>query len=88
MHPAYLRRLFVLPNALLLSIADVITAQQACRFSQPLTAHVVHEQAISIKTNVLHNTTFYPIEEIAVTVSNAPTVLDGVTTFHCMYADA
>ncbi|EMC92444.1 hypothetical protein BAUCODRAFT_27724 [Baudoinia panamericana UAMH 10762] len=42
---------------------------------------VVYEQAISINTNVRTNTTFHPIPEVAVTISNAPTSVDGVTTF-------
>lgn len=42
----------------------------------------VYEQVVSINTEVLTNTTFFPIPEVAVTVSNAPTSINGVTTFH------
>ncbi|KAK5736571.1 hypothetical protein LTR17_007390 [Elasticomyces elasticus] len=41
----------------------------------------VYEQAISINTYVQTNTTFYPAPHYAVTVSNAPTSFDGITTF-------
>jgi len=40
----------------------------------------VHEQAVSINTDVLSNTTFYAIPQVAITVNNAPTSFDGVTT--------
>ncbi|EME82882.1 uncharacterized protein MYCFIDRAFT_174398 [Pseudocercospora fijiensis CIRAD86] len=41
----------------------------------------VREQAAYINTDVLENTTFYAIPEMAVTVTNAPTSFDEVTTF-------
>lgn len=76
-----LRRLFLLPGSLLLTISALTAAEHACRGSQPLTYGIVHEQAISIKSNVLYNTTFFPISDVAVTILNAPTSLDGITTF-------
>lgn len=42
--------------------------------------NTVYEQPISINTDVLYNTTFYPLPEAAVTVTNAPTSFNGVTT--------
>ena len=48
------------------------------RFQQTYT---VREQAVSINTEVRSNTTFYPIPEGAVTITNAPTSIDTITTF-------
>ncbi|KAI7375121.1 hypothetical protein KC328_g15627 [Hortaea werneckii] len=48
----------------------------------PYLQTTVYEQAVSINTEVLTNTTFFPIPEVAVTISNAPTSINGVTTFH------
>lgn len=56
-------------------------SQQACFPSQAVYRSIVHEQSVSINTDVLHNTTFYAIPEVAVTVHNAPTSFDGITTF-------
>ena len=71
-----------LPMAtLLLSLPQIASAQQACQISQPLTYSVIHQQPVSINTDVLYNTTFYPYPGISVAVDNAPTSLDGVTTF-------
>ncbi len=77
-----LRKLILLPGSLLLSISQIALTQQACQYSQPLTYAVVHEQPISINTDVLTNTTFFPFTGIGVTVNNAPTSLNGITTFH------
>lgn len=76
-----IRRLIQLPSALLLSLPALIAAQEACVLQHPLTYGVIHEQAVSINTDVLLNTTFRPLSEVAVTISNAPTSLDGITTF-------
>ena len=48
---------------------------------QPLTYGVIHEQAVSVNTNVLLNTTFNPLSDVAVTISNAPTSINGITTY-------
>lgn len=67
--------------ALLLATPRSASAQQACLAAQrSITYRVVYEQAVSIRTEVLSNTTFYPIPEAAVTVNNAPTSLDCLTT--------
>lgn len=50
----------------------------AQRFQQTYT---VREQAVSINTQVNINTTFYPIPEAGVTITDAPTSIDTVTTF-------
>lgn len=73
--------LFFLPMGLLISAVDYAQAQQACMFAQPLTQRLLHEQPIYINTDVLTNTTFYPMSGIGVTIENAPTSLSGVTTF-------
>lgn len=41
---------------------------------------MVYEQPVSINTDVQFNTTFYPLPEAAITVTNAPTSFDGITT--------
>lgn len=56
------------------------TAQSACPSVRTL--GTVYEQAVMINTDVLTNTTLYPIPEVAVTISNAPTSINGITTFH------
>lgn len=56
-------------------------AQDFCSASSRLQT-TVYEQVVSISTEVLTNTTFFPIPEVAVTVNNAPTSINGVTTFH------
>jgi len=76
-----LGKLVLLPSALLLSFPDLPLAQGPCELDQPLLYGVVHEQAVSVNTDVLLNTTFNPFPEVAVTISNAPTSLDGITTF-------
>ena len=76
-----IRKLTLLPNALLLSLPNLIAAQQACLLRQPPSYGVIHQQAVSINTNVLLNTTFSPFSDVAITISNAPTSLDGITTF-------
>ncbi|KAK0961381.1 hypothetical protein LTS01_020388 [Friedmanniomyces endolithicus] len=58
-------------------------AQQQCLAApgSPLPYETVYEQAVSINTYVQTNTTFYPFPDVGITVSNAPTSFDGVTTF-------
>lgn len=62
--------------------AQNFTDTSACliaeRFIRTMT---VREQAAYINTNVFENTTFHAIPEMAITVSNAPTSFDGLTTF-------
>lgn len=41
---------------------------------------IVYEQAVSINTDVLYNTTFYPVPQYPYTVSNAPTSINELTT--------
>ena len=74
-----MKNFLTLPSSLLLALPSLVEAQQACSLQHPLT-YVVHEQVISIKTDVLFNTTFKPAQDITVTVENAPTSLDGLTT--------
>lgn len=80
-YPLNIRRLILLPSTLLLTLPGIIAAQKACVVQQPLTYGVIHEQAVSINTNLLLNTTFEPISVVAVTINNAPTSLNGITTF-------
>ena len=75
------QKLFLLPGSLLLLLPVLTGAQHPCQISQPLTYGIVHVQAISIRTNILSNTTFFPIPEVAVTIHDVPTSLDGVTIF-------
>ncbi|KAK5674602.1 hypothetical protein LTS10_012603 [Elasticomyces elasticus] len=72
-----LRHVVLVTCGLLLS--NHAAAQSVCiaEFGQ----ETVYEQAISINTYVQTNTTFYPAPHYAVTVSNAPTSFDGITTF-------
>ncbi|KAK0269999.1 hypothetical protein LTR35_014465 [Friedmanniomyces endolithicus] len=74
-------RYLVLATCTLLSRRAL--AQQQCLASpgSPLPYETVYEQAVSIHTYVQTNTTFYPIPDVGITVSNAPTSFDGVTTF-------
>lgn len=58
-----------------------MAAQEGCVVQQPLAYGVIHEQAVSINTNVLLNTTFSPMPDVAVTFNNAPTSINGITTF-------
>ena len=77
----YLQRLLY-SKLLLQALSALTSAQDACQLSQPLTSYIVHEQPISIKTDVLYNTTFFPIEEVPITVNNAPTSFNGITTLY------
>lgn len=56
-------------------------AEDACQLTQrQLTPRIVHEQPISINTDILTNTTFYAIPQVGITVTNAPTSFDAITT--------
>lgn len=54
-------------------------SQNACDFQLPVLQTVIHQQVVSVNTDVLTNTSFYPIPEAAITVMNAPTSFDIVT---------
>lgn len=54
-------------------------SQNACNFQLPGLQTVIHQQAVSLNTDVLTNTSFYPIPEAAITITNAPTSFDIVT---------
>jgi hypothetical protein len=73
-----LQKLLLLPSSLLLPLSELVLAQQACQFSPPLQYAIVHQQPVSINTDVLFNTTFFPIAGVGVTIDNAPTSLNGV----------
>ncbi|KAK4503926.1 hypothetical protein PRZ48_004841 [Zasmidium cellare] len=66
---------------LILSYPIASNAKDTCKITYDLHTGIVHEQPVSINTDVLWNTTFYPIPEHAVTVTNAPTSFQGITTF-------
>ena len=74
-----LRRSFL---AFCLLISSVRGADDVCSIHNQSTAPlIVHEEAVSINTDVLWNTTFYAAPGLAVTITNAPTNLDLITTF-------
>lgn len=54
--------------------------QNACVIQQPINQTIVYQQAISINTDVISNTTFYPIPQAGVTITDAPTSLNFMTT--------
>jgi len=76
-----LRHLVLTTCTLLLSRSALAQQQCLAALGSPLPYETVYEQAVSINTYVQTNTTFYPIPDVGVTVSNAPTSFDGVTTF-------
>ena len=45
-----------------------------------MTYSIIHEQAVSIRTNILLDTTFLPIDEVTIAVDKIPKSLDGVIT--------
>lgn len=76
-----LRHIFLAFADLLSTFPIPVRSQSAClSLLRPPIHQVVYEQAVSINTDVLHNTTFYPLPEAAITVTNAPTSYSGVTT--------
>lgn len=75
-------KFFSLPSSLLLTLPYLVEAQQACSIQWPETYNIVHQQVVSIKTDVLFNTTFKAAREITITVENAPTSFDGLTTVY------
>lgn len=66
-------------GALLISPSPV-HSQSACFSGTPPVRKVVYEQPVSVNTDVLLNTTFYPISDAAITVTNAPSSINGITT--------
>lgn len=76
------QKLAFLRSSLLSLLPWATSGQAGCSISQPMTYGIVHQQVISIRTDVLFNTTFHPIPEVAVTIENAPTLLDGITTLY------
>jgi hypothetical protein len=75
-----LRHIFLAFADLLSTFPRPARSQSACLSLRPPIQQVVYEQAVSINTDVLYNTTFYPLPEAAITVTNAPTSYSGVTT--------
>lgn len=72
---------FLLTSSLFLTLlVTPAYCQDACTAQQPLSQTIVYQQAISINTDVLHNTTFYPIPQAGITITDAPTSLDQITT--------
>ena len=75
-----LRLTFLAFADLLSTLPRPVRSQSACLSLRPPIQQIVYEQAVSINTDVLYNTTFYPLPEAAITVTNAPTSYSGVTT--------
>lgn len=75
-----LRHIFLAFADLLSTLPRSVRSQSACLSIRPPIQQVVYEQAVSINTDVLYNTTFYPFPEAAIAVTNAPTSYSGVTT--------
>lgn len=75
-----LRHIFLAFADLLSILPRPVRSQSACLSLRPPVHQVVYEQPVSINTDVLFNTTFYPLPEAAITVTNAPTSYNGVTT--------
>lgn len=69
-------------RSVLLAVIAVYSSLARCQRSCPAigSVSIVHRQVVSINTNAVTNTTFYPIPQVALTVSNAPTSLDTLTT--------
>lgn len=62
--------------------AQIQDQNSACLIAERFVqTYTMREQAVSINTEVLSNTTFYPIPEGPVTITNAPTSIDMVSTF-------
>lgn len=65
---------------LVILLPHLTKAQNACNIYGQLSQGVVYQQVVSVNTLVQSNTTFFPISEQAITVTNAPTSLDLITT--------
>lgn len=58
----------------------LIKAQNACDVYRHNSQSIVYQQAVSINTFVQSNTTFFPVSAQAITVTDAPTSFDLITT--------
>ena len=66
----------------LTSLAASTKAQDACSVAQnPTTRVYMVEKSIYIKTSVQYNTSFAVNTDLTVTIDNAPTNLDLITTY-------
>ena len=76
---------YILHYALLLLSKALAEAHDGCPYhvgySSDISSVVVVKQTIHIKTNVLQDTTFVVNKELTLTVDNAPTNIDTITTF-------
>ncbi|KAJ8610157.1 hypothetical protein MRB53_038764 [Persea americana] len=59
-----------------ITLSAVNCLQNAC----PPPNAIVYEQAVSINTDITSNTTFFPIPQAPITITNAPTSYNGITT--------
>lgn len=75
-----LRHIYLALADVLLTFPHTARTQSACALLHPPARTMVYEQAVSINTDVTFNTTFYPLPEAAITVTNAPTSFNGITT--------
>ena len=78
-----LRRLLWSTLLLLTSVACISAAQDACIYRSGAIVHsvVVVKHTIRVITSVPHDTVFSVNTDITVTVDNAPTSLDFLTTY-------
>ena len=78
-----LHRLFYYALLLLSSAARTSTAQDACiyRSGDTVKSVVIVKHTIHIITSVLHDTTFQINTDLTITVDNAPTSLNLLTTY-------
>ena len=75
---SYLKAAFICLVSLLPFFSE---AQNACNIYRPASQGVVYQQVVSVNTFVHSNTTFFPHSEAqAITVTDAPTSLDLITT--------
>lgn len=75
--PASLRGVII--SLLLSRSASGLTAR-GC--DEPIERRIVHEEVVSLHAEVNRNTTIYPVPHAAITVTNAPTTFDGLTTLY------
>lgn len=75
-----LRHIFLAFAKVLSVFPRRVRSQSACLSLRPPIRQVVYEQIVSINTDVLFNTTFHPLPQAAITVTNAPTSYNGITT--------
>lgn len=75
--PASLRGVII--GLLLSRPASGLTAE-GC--DGPIERRIVHEEVVSLYAEVNRNTTIHPVPHAAITVTNAPTTFDGLTTLY------